>query len=273
VKSYVMDDGRWHHKFHQSWLNTFDLCNERARYEHLLEDQPDSDAAATGTAVHSTIEYALRARYEGLDHVPLDVLVEFFHHELDAMPYEHVKWKGDDAPHKFGELCVRNWYADVLPTLPFMGVELERKFRLPLIDDEHRFVELGGTIDYYADPLRDWKTSGRGEYEEWEYRRWAIQPTVYTWARYQLEVAEGRTPNLPMEFEYVVLGRHGAQRFTVTRTPEHWAWMHDKVLTAALLIEAELPEWPKQDNHALCSPKWCDAWAECKGKFFEGEAW
>lgn len=272
MKSYIGDDGRWRHEFHQSWLNTFDLCPERARWEHL-DVRRETDAASVGTAVHSSIEYCLRELYETGEPFDVETQVEVFHRELDVIEYEHVKWKGDEAPHKFGEICVRNWHRDILPTLPVTGVELERRFRLPLIDDETRVVELAGTIDYYADPLRDWKTSGRGEYDEWEYRRWAIQPTFYTWARYKLEVLEGREPNLPMEFEYVVLGRHGAQRFTVYRTPEHWAWMESKVLAACELIEADLSEWPKHDNHALCSPKWCDAWAQCKGKFFEGEPW
>ena len=264
--------GAWHHRIRQSWLNTFDTCPERARYEHLGVDR-EADAAAVGTAVHRSIEYCLESYYTTGEPLDLATQVEVFHRELDAIDYVHVKWRTEKAPHKCGEVCVKHWHQQVLPTLPTSGVELERSFTLALIEDDQRLVELSGTIDFYADPLRDWKTSGRGEYEEWEYRRWAIQPTVYTWARYQMLCAEGRTPSLPMEFEYVVLGRHGVQRFMVHRDHEHWSWMQDKVLTACLLIEADLAEWPKQDNHALCSPKWCDAWDLCKGKFFEGDAW
>jgi hypothetical protein len=258
-----IDDGRWHHRFGASWLKTFDLCPERARLEHEGYDH-ETDAAACGTAVHLAIQYTLEEWYASGEPYDAQTAVDLFHAEFDAMEYEHVKYKTAAPLHKFGETCVRNWYRSVLPTLP-PEAQLEVTFVLPFYEDDERVIELSGGIDYVDTVLRDWKTSGRGPYEEWEYKRWAIQPTVYSWAASTLALVEPVDGVYP--FEYVVLGRHGAQRFTVHRGPGDWAWLQDKVSTAARLIEAGLDEWPKQDNHALCSAKWCPAWSECKGKF------
>lgn len=270
-----VDDGRWHHRFGSSWLKTFDLCPERARLEREGYDL-ESDAAAAGTAVHLAIQQTLDDYYAS--GVPYDAqtAVDLFHAEFDSMEYEHIKYRTAAPLHKFGETCVRAWYRRVLPTLPPQA-ELERRFSFALVDDEQRVIELTGTIDYWptteGDTLRDWKTSGRGPYEEWEYRRWAIQPTTYSLA---YAIGEGlfdwrdaRPGELTTPFEYVVLGRHGVQRFMVERGPSDWRWLEEKVVAAARLIESGLSEWPKQDNHALCSAKWCPAFGVCKGKHYQ----
>ncbi len=259
-----IDDGRWHHKISQSWAKTFDLCPERARLEHEGYSR-ETDAACVGTAVHSGIEYALGLWHAG-EVVHHDEVLEVAHRELDGLEYEHVKWATDKAPHDFLQVCVLNFLRDVLPTLP-ASAELERRFLLPLIDTPEREVMVSGTIDYVpavvGDTLRDWKTSGRGAYETWEYKRWDLQSMFYTWAAHELSLVHLVDGLIP--FEFVVLGRHGVQRFDVHRGPNEWSWMRDKVTAMCKMIEAGLDEWPKQDNHALCSEKWCDAWAVCKG--------
>lgn len=263
VEVQQIDDGRWHHKISQSWAKTFDICPERARLEHDGYSK-ETDAACVGTAVHSGIEYALELWHDG-QAVNLQEILDLAVMHLESMEFEWVKWTTMRGPIAFLKACLTHWFDLVLPSLPRSG-GLEYRFKLPLIDDDQRLVEVSGTIDYLGAVMRDWKTSGRGPYEEWEYRRWALQPTFYTWAANELGlVAPNENGYVP--FEYVVMHRHGVQRFTVHRGPQEWAWMRDKVLTMCLLIEADLPEWPKQDNHALCSAKWCAAWDVCKGKF------
>jgi hypothetical protein len=119
-----------------------------------------------------------------------------------------------------------------------------------------------------GDKIKDWKSSSRGPYQPWEYKRWALQPTVYSWA---LAQADGYSSCKP-EFEYVVMfsptkrAPEGVQRFSVERGPEHYEWLKTKCTDIAQLIEVGLDSWPKNDNHALCSEKWCPAWDNCKGK-------
>jgi hypothetical protein len=267
-----MEDGRWHHKFSQSWLKTTDICLERARREHAgTMPNEESDAACVGTAMHLGIESCIAA--EGL---PRGQVLEIAQDEFTRLmaldgtngdpnarhPEGVFKWikYNEKQAREMVATCTLNWYDLVWPTLnPRADVEWE--FLLPLVDNSERFIEISGTADYLDFEnfdVKDWKTSGRGEYVEWEYKRWAMQPTVYVWAVNQM------TLHRP-DFEYVVMHKKGVHRFTVERPPEWDAWLKTKVVDIALQIEREVPSWIKSDNHALCSPKWCPAFGDCKG--------
>jgi hypothetical protein len=103
----------------------------------------------------------------------------------------------------------------------------------------------------------------------WEKERWAIQPTVYTYALHHLGYLEG---DGPWPFTYFAFAKDGRnyelQELTVYRHQGDFAWLIDKCLSHAQLVEAQLTTWPKNDNHALCSPTWCPAWSVCKGRFY-----
>lgn len=258
MQSWEDSDGRWHHKFRQSWLNTTDLCLERSRLE-MDETMPkvDSDAACVGTAVHSAIEICLAS-----GGVPLSDMKELFNaefSELSALPtFRWVKYT-DLSARAWGELCLTSWWTEILPTLSF-DAQLEESFVVPLVDSNERVIELSGTVDYVdrnKGLLIDWKTSGGGPYRAWEKQRWAVQPTVYTYAF----TYKGVVP----DFQYVVMHPKGVQRLDVVRTQGDHAWLAAKCVSMARLLEAGLSQWPLNDNHALCSEKWCPAWASCKG--------
>lgn len=261
----MIDDNRWHHKFSQSWLTTTDICLERARREHTGEmENWETDAANIGTAVHAAIETCL---YEHNDGLALDRAgtVEVFHAAFsDLMLHTDWRWVKytEKSARAFGEKCVSHWHNLVLPTLPQTS-ELEVRFVVPLVETDERVIDLCGTIDYHDPQLRDWKTASRGPYQEWEYKRWAIQPTVYTKAWYDLGHGE-LDENGMVPFEYVVLHAKGVQRFIVHRGQAHWDFLRDKCERIAELIEREMPKWPLNDNQALCSAKWCPCWSTCK---------
>jgi hypothetical protein len=145
----------------------------------------------------------------------------------------------------------------------------EKRFILPFYEDQDRVIELSGAIDYVDLIPRDWKTSGSGMgYEKWELQRWNIQATVYTWAAMMLGLVDPvphSTGEHQFPFEFVVMGGKAVKRVTITRTEADWSWLQDKVIRLAKLIESGLDPWPVNDNHALCSPKWCPAWDDCKG--------
>lgn len=281
MSSLVGEDGRWHHTFRQSSLNTADLCLERYRRERdgLMPDI-ETDAASMGTAMHAAIELALQHMLNG-DEPPdqeqlVDAYQEAFTHQMGLPGFAWVKY--DEARcRNLGARFVRHWYQELLPSLDPMKIEWE--FEENLYIDDERTIWLTGTIDLIDAKwgLVDWKSSGggtkggstradgsivqpKGPYKEWEYRRWAIQPTVYTWAA-------GKHGYPADRFTYAVMYEHGVQTFEVERGPEHWAWLTDKALALAHLCEANLPVFPKSDQSALCSPKWCPAWQDCKGKY------
>ena len=256
MKSYVMPDGRWHHRIRQSWANTFDTCPERARLDtDAPQNRRESDAASVGTAVHAAIEYALEQRYEYDLDVTLEEMEATAFHHLDSIPFLPIKWRTRSGPEGFLRKCVQAWYDHVYPTMTYFDAPptLEKDFLLTLMEDDLRLVEVSGRMDYFpndpGDVIRDWKTSGRGEYKTMEYERWAIQPTVYTWAFNELR-PDWWPP--PVPFQYHVLGAHGHQGFQVTRGPLEWGWMMEKIQSMCLLIESRLQSWPKQDNHCDC---------------------
>lgn len=276
MKSYVMDDGRWHHRLRQSWIKTADLCTERARLEHEGQmERVESCAAAVGTAVHTAIEVCLGEYQEGSAlalSTTIEVAQDDFTSRMALPEFRWIKYTERTA-RAMVEACARHWYHEVLPTLPD-DAYLETKFVAPFIDDDTRVVELEGMIDYYSptEGLKDWKTNGGQEYKRWEYERWAVQPTVYSWAALgfppHIDTVETINPDHVVPFEYVVMSRKGVQRFTVERGWPDWRWLRDKLTALCVLIEGNVSPWPKNDNHALCSAKWCPSWDACKGQHY-----
>jgi hypothetical protein len=269
------EDGRRLHRFRQSSLNSLDDCTEKARLI-MSGEMPasSSDATAAGTAVHLGIELAVQSIIDDGVVLGLDAISEAAHAELDELivepGFQWVQMK-EGAVRSFIDKALVRFYDDVLPTLK--PVAAEATFGpLVLHEDSKRVIECTGTIDYIDEEgLKDWKTAGR-PYEPWEKQRWAIQPTVYTLCAAKAQLID-MAPEIP--FEYVVLikgGTVGLQRITVTRHEGDWNWLIDKCVTIAELIEAQIPSWPKQDNTALCSPKFCGAWYRCKGKHY-AEGW
>lgn len=261
-------DGRAVYTFRQSSLKDLDLCGERARRNMLgLDPARETDAAAVGTAMHTAIETCLAEHNDG-QALTLSDTLDIWESEfaiLSHLPNFHwVKYDSVTA-RKFGRTVTTNWYEQILPTIPAdPATLLEEHFSLILDEDERRVVKLSGTIDYIrGNDLRDWKSSGR-KWQRWEHQRWDIQASVYTWAAHQLGHAE--LDRGVMAFEFDVMLDKGADRLVVTRTEADWTFMHDKVMAAIPLLEANLPSWPLNDTHALCSETWCPAWSGCKGR-------
>lgn len=122
----------------------------------------------------------------------------------------------------------------------------------------------------------DWKTAGR-QYESWEKERWAIQPSVYTWAACH-EWPELNDFTDPHTFTYAVMLKNGStavQILDVERHQGHWNWMIRQARAIANMVRTnENGPWPLMDHGWHCSPKWCGAWDACKGAELEGtDAW
>jgi hypothetical protein len=266
------EDGRYHHVFRQSWLNTADICLERARFE-LVGEMPrtEGDAAGVGTAVHHAIEVTVDAlTHEGeplLLNDAIDIAGWQFT-ELTKLPNFVWQSMSEGDARAFIANALSRFYDEVLPILNPAATEVKfgpTKF----YEDPERVIELEGTIDYIDHDLGvvDWKTAGR-PYRQWEKQRWAIQPTVYTWAAGEDE------PHLPEpHFTYVVFVRgsggvcRDVQKIEVTRSRGDYEFLAHRLVRLAQLIEADLPAWPVVDSHNLCSERWCGAWKMCKGQF------
>lgn len=284
------DDGRYIHTFRQSWVNTYMDCPERARREaYGLTVRTENDAACVGTAFHAAVEFAVNMfGDDGIQMDATEMVAEFDYQwtklglELDkaGTPIQFVK-RSELSARKYGHRMAERFATYTLPILQPWATEVPFG---PIIvyQDEQRVIQITGSVDYIDKVLGiiDWKSAGR-EYVAWEKKRWAIQPTFYVpgmnerWVTDMVSPFDGSSYDGPRNtFTYAVypdrLNPPEPQMLKVERGGEWDYWLVDQLKPIAEQLEATelhfLSEWPKRDQHALCSAKWCPAWSDCKGK-------
>lgn len=268
------EDGRHLYIFSQSLIKTVEICPERGRRTLLqLHPRTETDSTAAGTAVHLAIELCVQDMIDGQGPWHLaDMHNVACQHFNDLMDWEGSRWvkvKQAKTVHQYIWNCLGAFQLDVLPTLDPVAVEMGWG-PFTIHEDAERVIQLQGTIDYVDrnDGASDWKTSSRA-WEAWEHQRWDVQPTAYTWALQQLAEQDGITDLSPLPWTWHVFQTNGQyQRIETTRGPSDWAWLKERVKGLALTMEADLPEWFKNDGSALCSERYCEAWLQCKGKHF-----
>lgn len=258
------------YRFHQSWIDTTDKCLEQARLGLIGElPQTESGEAALGTACHHAFEMAC-IDLEGV------VAPEPWYRELaqdkftELIAQPHFKWakKKEAACRNYIDWVVTEFYNEVLPKLDPLAVE---HYFGPhaVYEDDNVVIQLAGSIDC-VDRRRgvlDWKTGSKFSWagKDWEKDRWSIQAAAYTFGAdmegFGQEVDTSR-------FTFVVFrDDRQLQIVELERNEGHWLWLVEKMKAIVELAEAQLSVWPKNDNHALCSPIWCAAWERCKGQF------
>lgn len=267
----VADDGKvW---VRQSWLNDIMICPERSRLAVTMPEwRMGSDATHIGTAVHAGIEHYLTHdeadKSYGVANTELERLVE-------EEPFRINSTNGVLHMREYVNTLMNTFFSDVAPSVTKGGV-CEQKFGVKLYDlpedtsvpfDAQPAVWLGGTIDY-IDPngvIWDWKTAGR-KYYQGEKQRQSIQASAYAYAC----VENGWSPEYPVRFNYGVMTRTSksvGQIVPVIRTQHHVDWFKHQVqsvLQSCLSLGTEQP-WMANDQHGLCSEKWCPYWSICKG--------
>jgi hypothetical protein len=271
------DQGRAVYKFHQSWLSDTDLCLERARLGLVGGLPPqETDATAVGTAVHLGIETCIEGILEhGENHLSLADLVEVANEEFDRLSeLPHFQWvkRKDAGCRSYIGMALASWYREVLPGLAPVATEV-RIPTLELYSDLERVINIGGTVDYVDANvgLVDWKTGSAHSWagNDWQKQRWSVQATLYTFAHYVMGGGDPDNPpaDLVVPFTFVVmLDNAKVQTVRVDRRPGDWDWLRRKALAVAYQIESGTDRtWPLNDQHALCSPKWCPVWDACKG--------
>lgn len=284
-------DGHGIH-FRQSDISSYVTCPEQFRWEAdaILNGgvpiRSESDAALAGTSLHAVIEAELTGAesFEHLDDA-VGYAIDFYQTQVASFDAEGVPFvMGTFRTYEKGLLAaaelVGEWWISK-PRDIYMFTEGHRNlvcewdFDVPFAVHPNGLpIYLSGTSDMIVEDDRvvDWKSSGRS-YKRWEKQRWAVQPTVYTYAaQYEGLV----TPkNGVVEFDYWVFLRDGGghEKVTVSRGPGQWLWLEQRVIQMVDMLEAKLDRWPMNDSHALCSPKWCPVWDLCKGQHVDANNW
>jgi hypothetical protein len=147
-------------RWHQSTLSSLlDGCSWQYFLTYVAGvDQGLKPHAAVGTAYHSAIEAAERARMEGKPEMTLKEIVELAQQHLSDVTT-------DPELHTKVAACVRNYWQHIKPYLSrFEPLALEPEFTINLVDGA---MPVGGYIDgVYRDPIDgqifviDHKTAG-----------------------------------------------------------------------------------------------------------------
>lgn len=258
----------------QSWLGDALICPQRSRYALALPSmRRGSDATAIGTSVHAGIEGYLTdavGDYESF----LGNINATLEAELDKEIKRTEISADPDKMHACVDAMATAWWDEIRPLVP-KGGKVEHKFEantgLRTTSGEELWWE--GTVDYVAPDgvLWDWKTSSRTYYAREKHNQ-SHQATVYVDAMRTLGLIPD-TPE-PTAFRFGVMVRQTtpkAQIVTVHRAPTQIEFLRRQALSVVHMALSAwgTADWMMNDQHNLCSPKWCDYWHLCKGAHWE----
>lgn len=263
----------------QSWLNDALMCPERARLMELNPElRRENDSAMMGTACHSAIEAVIKSEIKPSE--ISDYAVHRFHimeeelwaqdKRINITNTDPAKWDTHIAS------MAAAWVRDIMPEVP-MGGEVEHKFAVHVGSVSNKLYDyelyFEGTIDYlHPSGLWDWKTSARKYYEA-EKQNQNIQSALYVESMVRMGFLE-----YPQQFSFGVMIRNASssgQIVRVDRTEGHGRWVIEQtkaLINGILLSKIYLPDerWLINDQHHLCSDRWCPVWSMCKGAHIKG---
>jgi hypothetical protein len=262
-------------------LDTAIRCAERGRLDAFFPVREEGDAAFAGTSAHAAFEAYLGG------HINVDAIEEFARDfarqgavngvtqdDGTVLPITYKSFSGADEMIYHAGNCARGWVQDILPVLQSRGEFLgdqEVKFEFEAFEHRGWTVIFQGTVDHvphYGNVLWDWKTSG-SDYKQKDKQMFAVQPSVYGAAA--VNGCFGREFALPIDFYYGVCIRLATkargQIVHVRRTQGHIDWLYRKARTFVNLFMDVGPdnEWPTDEEHFLCSQKWCPWYEQCRG--------
>lgn len=279
---------------HQSDLKNH--CLEKLRLDTMaVGPRMETDAATVGTVLHATIEEELRngafdAEVNACGWAAGNFVATLEDYQARGCAYSMSTFGDMNRALQALHNLVASWYRSDERTLLLSSTQpmhtewqFDRKFAdIPVKKfgkkAEDIPVYLAGTADLIWDNMVwDWKSAG-SEYRQWEKQRWDRQPDVYTWAAHDAGLIVPDSEGL-FTFEFKVFVRKAApcdvQTVTVRRSPNHWLWLGDiisRLVNLAYNMGLDR-EWPLDDQHVLCSPKWCSYFDMCKGSRVSGVTW
>jgi len=258
----------------QSWLGDALICPQRSRYGLALPSmRRGSDATAIGTGVHAGIESFLRG-----DVTDVDSFVGNIRTAVGLELDKDIRRTEISADPEKMDACVvamaTAWWDDIRPYVP-TGGSAEVKFQAPtgLVASNEYEVWLEGTMDYVAPDgsIWDWKTASRAYYAREKHLQ-SHQATVYVDASRTLGLVPDGSEPTPFRFGVMVRqATPKAQIVTVLRGRNHIDYLRRQALSVVNMAISSwgTQDWMMNDQHNLCSSKWCDYWHLCKGAHWD----
>ena len=257
----------------QSWLKDMLLCPDRSRFSVTQPGfRTTNDSAAIGTAVHSGIEAVLNNTCSVSD-APDVSLIRF--RELEDLGIRHTN-VDPESWHRHVVGLTNAWVKDVYPLVP-LGGSCEKQFEVPTGQSVNGYeLWFEGTMDYlHESGIWDWKTAAR-KYSLLEKQSQDIQSSIYSYAGHKLGVTTEKTV-----FNFGVMIRVNnpyGQIVSVSRSKAHSDFVIKQAMSAvaygfAMTNGTGIPtdeRWLINDQHYLCSERWCPWWSVCKGAHISG---
>lgn len=254
----------------QSWLKDMFLCPERARLSQVKpEFKVTNDSAAIGVAVHAGID-AVLARGVSTSDAPQVALAKFRELESTAPGVNHTN-VSPSLWHSYVISLTHAWVRDIYPDVPPDGSS-EVPFTVPTGQSVNGYeLWFEGTMDYlHEDGIWDWKTASR-KYSLLEKQTQDIQASIYSFAGNKLGITREKSM-----FNFGVMIRTNnayGQIVSVSRSKAHGDFVIQQAMSAvaygfAMTDNTGVPtdnRWLINDQHHLCSQRWCPWWSVCKG--------
>lgn len=265
--------------FSQSWLTSLLTCPEQARLDMVGElPRRDTDATATGTAFHRYAEDRLKGEDEQEAH---DRAEQWLIDRTSEPGFEWVQVQTGKTLLNHLDNCITAWEREMFPQLSPRHVEKSFSAAIGQYDPgtaRNPYIiqlHIKGTPDCIDHDLEtiDWKTAGQ-ERTEWEDDRWSIQAAAYTYLLDQSLSKKKRLASYSFRYFVMLKTNGGHQSFAIQRDQRHWDWLRAQCVSAAkMIIENPTGPWLLNDQSWKCSPKWCGAWDQCRGKVMGPNPW
>jgi len=259
----------------QSWLKDVLLCPERARFSYTKpEFKTTNDSAAIGTAVHAGIEAVLRQDVSAGNAWQVS-LAKFRQLESEPSGINHTNINPEHW-HGYVVSLTHAWMTDIYPSVP-LGGAVEHQFAVPTGESVNGYeLWFEGTMDYlHEDGVWDWKTASR-KYSLNEKQNQDVQSSIYSFAGHRLGFTKEES-----RFNFGVMIRASkayGQIVSINRNKAHGDFVIQQALSAvaygfAMTNGTGVPtenRWLINDQHHLCSQRWCPWWSICKGAHISG---
>lgn len=255
-----------------STVTSMQLCPART----MLRGEPEfnvipNEPLPFGSLVHWYIEQHLAMTIPTKAEARSE-LARIFYKDSSKKLSEYASDAVIDALISEAIIAVEAWVDQIQPHLPDEEPIVERKLRTVIGGVPGVDVELFGTPDAIypkAKLIVDWKTAGK----QWDKKKveGQLQPIAYP-----LLVGEELGLDIE-EFAFCVYARdselwhiHNIRLVDVDRRREAFV---DLTIGYALMIDSHVPVFTPggQAFHSTrgwhCSPKYCDAWGACSGKY------
>ncbi|HFC08432.1 MAG TPA: PD-(D/E)XK nuclease family protein [Chloroflexi bacterium] len=250
-----------------SSIQLFLTCPAAWRYRYIEKVQtPTSTALVFGSAWHNAVEAYVGARALGQEADLLALWQQHWHATLESQSAP-VDWGAETPEQHFNEGVrlleteeVKTALDGIVPLVQDGAPVIEKRVELHVPGVP---VPVIGYIDIItADGVPgDFKTAARA----WSQDKAAneLQPAFYLAALNQAGI-----PTPGMKFRHFVVTKTRKPQFQVletTRTPETLLFLYQMIGNVWRAIEAEA--FPENPTTWKCSPRYCEFWEVCRGRF------